>query len=61
VFTADGKVAGFTVLQLPDSDESGGLGGLTGSGQDMSSSYVLPAAAVRKATERAREVAEEEE
>lgn len=57
VFAADGQPAGIIVMQMPDSDGStdnpmammGRMSGL----QDMMSGFILPAATIVKATERA--------
>lgn len=61
VFHPDGKPIGVVIMQVPDSDDSGGnpmamLGRMSGM-QDMMNGFILPAAEVVKATKRALETA----
>ncbi|MFQ5495023.1 MAG: serine protease [Phycisphaerae bacterium] len=65
VFTADGRVIGVTIMQMPESDDAAPnplamLSSLTGM-QEMMSGLILPAADVMKATKRALASAEDEE
>ena len=70
VFTADGRLVGITVIQMPDAEDQ--LGGMLAGGlsflssaaklQDMVGGLILPAAEVARATQLAREsFAEDEE
>lgn len=61
VFAADGKLVGLSVIQLPEiAHSTGGFPGLLGSSmsglQEGMSGFILPAADVARATERAMEV-----
>lgn len=49
VFTTDGGIVGFAVLQLPEEEEESGMG------QNQIMGMILPAAEVAKATQRAKD------
>jgi S1-C subfamily serine protease len=62
IFTADGRVVGMTVMQVPDAEDMGAnpmsmFGSMSGM-QDMAGGFILPAATVAKATRRALEAVE---
>ena len=69
VFTADGRLVGITIIQMPAAEDQ--IGGMLSAGlsflssaaklQDMVGGLILPAAEVAKATRLAREVAAEDE
>ncbi len=69
VFTAEGRLVGITVIQMPAAEDQ--IGGMLSAGlsflssaaklQDMVGGLILPAAEVAKATRLAREVAAEDE
>lgn len=65
VFGADGQPAGLIVMQMPDGQDAGDnpmamMGRLSGM-QDMMGGFILPAATIVKATERALATAKEGE
>ena len=57
IYTADGKILGVTIIQMPDSAEMG----QSSSFQNSAALMILPAADVVKATERALASVESEE
>ncbi|MEE8526437.1 MAG: serine protease [Thermoanaerobaculia bacterium] len=68
VFTADGRVVGVTVVQMPSLEDAatatqGGMGflGAAAQMQDMVGGLILPVADVVKATRLAREIAAEDD
>jgi len=62
VFTSDGAFVGLVVLQLPEDEEmEGNPMAFFAMGRDLANGLILPAAQVVKATQRAGQIAEDEE